>query len=220
VLPNGTPTRSIVKQVVGDLTSTSYAVLSLLGVQPWSAYELTQQMTRSLSWYWPKAESLVYAECKKLAGRGLATSERQHQGRRPRTVYAITDTGRAALRRWLDQPLNPRPRLEFEAMLQIAFADHGTREQLLVNLDAIIADAEQRREQAMAQMRNYALGGPFPARLPVAAMTGKFFLEYADLIARWSTWAREAVCQWDGLNPPAATVPDRALEPGTWPSGN
>ncbi len=200
-----------------ELTTTSYAVLSLLGVRPWSAYELTQQMGRSLRWYWPKAESLVYAECKKLARHGLTTTHREHQGRRPRTVYTITEAGRAALRGWLDQP-TAGPRLEFEAMLQVAFADHGTRDQLLNTLKAIRAEADRIRDAAHAQARDYAeTGGPFPQRLPVIALSGKFFLEFADLLARWATWAHHTVTEWDNLQPGSATVPDGAFEPGQWP---
>jgi len=199
-----------------ELSSTSYAVLALLGVRPWSAYELAQQMSRSLSWYWPKAESLVYAECKKLAGHELATSRQEPRGRRPRTVYTITDRGREALRGWLDQPAGG-PRLEWEAMLQVAFADHGSREQLLENLEAIRVDAEERRDRALAQVAGYVGdGGPFPDRLPVIALVGKFFLEYSDLLARWSAWAEENVGRWHGLRPGDAAVPAAAFEPGAW----
>jgi len=203
--------------VASELSSTSYAVLSLLGVREWSAYELTQQMTRSLSWYWPKAESLVYAECKKLAEHGLAQAHREHHGRRPRTVYRITGTGRAALRDWLDRDLPPRPRLEFEALLQVAFADHGIREQLLENLKAIRADAEDRRDRALAQAADYAdTGGPYPERLPVIALTAKFFIEYTDLLARWAAWAETVAQDWSDVRPTGATVPTEAFQPGCW----
>ena len=202
-----------------NLTPTSYAVLSLLGVRAWSAYELTQQMGRSLNWFWPKAESLVYEECKKLARRGLTTTHREHQGRRSRTVYTITDQGRAALRAWLDQP-TAGPRLEFEAMLQVAFADHGSREQLLKNLQAIRAEADQRRNLALVRARDYVeTGGPFPERLPVIALTGKFFVEFADLLARWAAWGEQAVTAWDDVHPAGAMVPDGAFELGQWFDG-
>ncbi len=199
-----------------DLTSTSYAVLSLLGVRSWSAYELAQQMSRSVAWYWPKAQSLVYAECKKLARDGLATTHREHQGRRPRTVYTITAAGRAALRDWLGEP-TAGPRLEFEAMLQVAFADHGSREQLVETLKVIRDEADARRDVARTQTRDYAeTGGPFPDRLPVIALTGKFLLEYAELVARWAAWAEHAVAEWEDVGPGAA-VPDGAFDPGRWP---
>lgn len=203
-----------------DLTTTSYAVLSLLGVRPWSAYDLAQQMRRSLSWYWPKAESLVYAECKKLARLDLATGRRESHGRRPRTVYAITAEGRRALRGWLDRP-TAGPRLEYESMLQVAFADHGTREQLVANLAAVRAEAQLRRAEALAQVAGYVeTGGPYPQRLPVIALTSKFFLEYAELLDRWSDWAQHAVAEWDDVHPPGARVPDGSFEPGAWPAAS
>lgn len=198
-----------------DLTPTSYAVLSLLGVRSWSAYELAQQMSRSLSWFWPKAESLVYVECKKLADHDLATSRQEPQGRRPRTVYTITDRGRDALGSWLDQPA-AGPRLEWEAMLQVAFADHGSREQLLKNLEAIRTEAEEHRDRALAQVAGYVGGGPFPDRLAVIALVGKFFLEYSDLLARWAAWAEQNVADWDALPPGSAALPEGAFEPGRW----
>lgn len=199
-----------------DRTSTSYAVLCLLGVRSWSAYELAQQMSRSVAWFWPKAQSLVYAECKKLARGGLATTHREHQGRRPRTVYTITTAGRTALQDWLDQPTGG-PRLEFEAMIQVAFADHGNRDQLVRTLRAVRTEADAHREVARAQARDYAeTGGPFPDRLPVIALTGKFLLEHAELVARWAAWAEQTVDEWDDLEPGAA-VPEEAFEPGRWP---
>jgi DNA-binding PadR family transcriptional regulator len=202
---------------VEELTPTSYAILSLLGVRSWSAYELTQQMSRSVGTFWPKAESLVYAECKRLAARGLASVDREMHGRRPRTVYTITKDGRSALRCWLDQPA-AGPRLEWEAMIQVAFADHGTREQLLENLKAIRAAAERRRDEAREQVGGYvATGGPFPHRLPIIAVTGKFFLEFAELVARWAEWAERAVKDWKDVHPDGATVPEGAFETGSWP---
>lgn len=199
-----------------ELSPTSCAVLSLLAVQPWSAYELAQQMGRSLRSYWPKAESHVYAECKRLADRGLATVRREQHGRRPRAVYTITDDGRAALRDWLDRPA-AGPRLEWEAMIQVSFADHGTREQLLATLAAIRRDAEDRLDTARAQVEGYVrTGGPFPQRLPVIAVTGKFFLEHAELLARWARWAEQAVEEWTDVRPVGATVPDGAFEAGAW----
>ena len=86
------------------LTTTSYAVLGLLSIKPWSSYELTRQMDRSLGRVWPRAVSKLYEEPKKLASHGLARSAIQQNGRRRRTVYTITAKGRRALAEWLGQP--------------------------------------------------------------------------------------------------------------------
>src|SRR3954463_15746262 len=94
-------------------STTAQAVLGLLALQPWTTYELAKQVQRSLGWFWPRAERKLYDEPKRLVAAGLATSEKEMIGARPRTVYSITDAGRTALREWLDEPAVP-PTLEFE----------------------------------------------------------------------------------------------------------
>ena len=59
------------------LTTTSYAVLGLLAIKPWSSYELTQQMDRSLGRVWPRAVSKLYEEPKKLVDHGHARASTQ-----------------------------------------------------------------------------------------------------------------------------------------------
>ncbi|MGB8791121.1 MAG: hypothetical protein WCD33_06285, partial [Mycobacterium sp.] len=54
-----------------QLTPTSFAILGLLAIQPLTTYELAQQMDRTVSWFWPRAASMVYEEPKKLAAAGL-----------------------------------------------------------------------------------------------------------------------------------------------------
>lgn len=201
----------------GTLNTTSYAVLALLGVRSWTTYELAQQMERSLSWFWPRATSVIYEEPKKLVAHGLARAGHAYTGRRRSTVYSITEAGRATLRDWLDRPA-AGPSLEFEALVKVAFADHGNRDQLLATLAAIRADAQRRRDEARARIDEYrATEGPFPQRLPVIAITGKLLAEHCELLATWAAWAEDEVRRWPGVTPcDGATVPAAAFTPG-WP---
>ena len=64
------------------LSTTSYAILGMLAMRPWTAYELTQQLRRSLRYCWPKAESVLYDEPKRLVRLGLATAHHEPAGRR------------------------------------------------------------------------------------------------------------------------------------------
>ena len=73
-----------------SMTSTTYAVLGLLCVQPWSAYELAQQMARSLRFMWPRAESGIYREPQSLIGFGYASAGEVPGLRRTKLVYAAT----------------------------------------------------------------------------------------------------------------------------------
>ncbi len=113
-----------------QLTTTSYAVLSLLSLQPWTTYELAQQMKRSLHWFWPRAESKLYEEPKKLVSHRLARSERRYVGKRASTVYTITPAGRRALAAWVRASGEPGPTLEFEALLRVLSAQCVTVEDL------------------------------------------------------------------------------------------
>lgn len=190
------------------LSSTSYAILGLLAVRSWSAYELAKQMDRTFRWYWPRAESVLYEETKNLVAHGLATAAKHTAGRRSRTVYTITERGRQALAGWLGQP-GAGPVLNFEALIQVAFADQGTKEQLLATLRSVRRGAEALRREALARCREYdETGGPSPERLHVIALVARFLLDYTDLTASWAAWAEEQVDQWDDV-----TSVDRAAVP-------
>ena len=117
------------------LTTTSYAILGLLALKPWTTYELTQQMDRSLGRYWPRAQSKLYEEPKKLVVHGLARATDDPVGQRSRTVYTITAKGRRALAGWLEDP-GAGPVIEFEQLVKVFFSDQGTRAGTLATLDA------------------------------------------------------------------------------------
>jgi len=201
--------------VVRKLTSTSYAILGLLGLRPWSAYDLTKQVRRSLHFCWPRAETRLYQEPKNLLEHGLVKATTTANGRRSRTEYAITAKGRKALRAWLGEPSAP-PRLESEALLRLFFAEHGTKEELLATLAQLEAQALADREQAVAQAAEYLAGtAPFPERLHILGLVGRFTLDHTALLIEWARWARTEVEQWHDVTAGAAPVsPDvvRAFE--------
>jgi PadR family transcriptional regulator, regulatory protein AphA len=181
---------------LSPLTTTSYAVLGLLAIKPWSSYELTQQMDRSLGRVWPRAVSKLYEEPKKLAAHGLARSATEQNGRRTRTVYAITPDGRAALADWLTEP-GEGPVLEFEQLLKVFLADHGTTTDALATLAAAQDWARARCQESLAIGKQYAHGGgPFPERAAVLALTSRFLTDFYLLVADWANWAAGIVAAW------------------------
>ena len=118
-----------------SLTTTSYAILGLLAIKPWTTHELVQQVDRSLRRFWPRAQSKLYEEPKKLVAHGYATAVEDPVGRRRRTRYSITAKGRRALAAWLHQP-GDGPALEFEQLVKIHFADSGTKADVVANVRA------------------------------------------------------------------------------------
>jgi PadR family transcriptional regulator AphA len=187
------------------LTTTSFAILGLLSVQPWSTYELTRQMDRSLGRIWPRAQSKLYEEPKKLVGLGLAEASTEPVGRRPRTVYAITPAGRTALAGWLGEP-GTGPTVEFEQLLKIFFADQGSRADALATLAAVHDWARERNADNVVAARDYAAGaGPFQHRAAQNLLVGAFLVEFYRMVAEWADWAGEQVQRWP--DDPAAAAP-------------
>jgi DNA-binding PadR family transcriptional regulator len=180
----------------GGPTTTSYAVLGLLAIKPWSSYELTRQMDRSLGHIWPRAQSKLYEEPKKLVVHGLAKASEEQVGRRTRTVYAITPKGRRALSTWLREP-GEGPVLECEQLLKVFFSENGTKADLLRTLEATSAWAEERLVRSLAVGRPYLDGeGPFPERGAQLDLTARFVNDFYLLVLQWATWAAGVVATW------------------------
>ena len=178
------------------MTTSSFAVLALLDLKPWTGYELTHQAQRSLRYAWPKSARLLYLEPKKLVELGLATSHQERRGGRTRNVYSITAKGREALGEWTSTRTQP-PRLEIEALLRLLFADHGSREDLLEVLDELESDVGEHHQAIVELMASYLDGGhPFPQRTHLSVLFATFQIEMLKTIERWIEFAREEIDEW------------------------
>jgi PadR family transcriptional regulator AphA len=178
------------------LTTTSYAILGLLAVKPWTTHELVRQVDRSLRRIWPRAQSKLYEEPKKLVAHGLARATDDSVGRRRRTRYTITAKGRRALAAWLQRP-GDGPLLEFEQLVKISFADSGSRADVLTNLAATRLWVLEQNVENLATGRAYLEGsGPFPERAALNLLAGRFLTDFYVMMARWVRWATDVVEGW------------------------
>jgi DNA-binding PadR family transcriptional regulator len=184
-----------------SLTTTSYAVLSLLAIRDHATYDLTKQMRLSLHYLWPRAESNVYAEPKRLVAAGLAEAREEWTGGRRRTIYTITQTGRTALAGWLSSP-SSQQRYESEALLKVFFAENGTRDDLLATIRSIRVDARAAREHFQRAADPYERReGQHPWRFALSALAARLVAEQAATAERWATWAEDVVSHWDTPSP-------------------
>jgi PadR family transcriptional regulator, regulatory protein AphA len=167
-----------------------------LSLQPWTTYELAQQMGRALGQFWPRAESKLYEEPKKLVAHGLARASAGTIGRRPRTVYAITAKGRKELSAWMSMP-GEGPVLEFEQLIRVFFAEFGSRADLLATIASVRRWTDEQVALAADIAHDYLDGeGRFPERLPWLILTGRLLEEFIHAIGRWAEWAAETVDGW------------------------
>ena len=178
------------------LTTTSYAILGLLAVKPWTTYELAQQMDRALGRFWPRSESKLYEEPKKLVALGFARASSELVGKRPRTVYSITAKGRRALAAWVPSE-GAGPVLEFEQLIKVFFAEHGTKADLLDTIASVRAWSDERLSSSVGVPEGYLEGkGPFPERLPWIILVGQFLLDFLVTVETWADWATGIVESW------------------------
>ncbi len=190
---------------------SSYAVLALLDLRPWTGYKLTLQAQRSLRYAWPKSERLLYSEPKKLVELGFATVHQEDIGNRTRNVYAITEEGRRALNEWPSNRTQP-PRLEIEALLRVLFADHGSREDVLRALDELESDIGESHQAIVELMDSYLDGRhPFPQRTHFSVLFATFQIEMFKTIERWIEFARDEIDVWPatqdlGMTPRTETL--------------
>lgn len=178
------------------MTTSSYAVLALLDLHPWTGYQLTQQAKRSLRYAWPKSERLLYSEPKKLVELGCASVSTDTSGGRPRTTYAITARGREVLDAWAGTRTQP-PRLEVEALLRLLFADLGSGDDVLRALDELEHDIGDDHLAIVELMGSYLSGGhPFPGRTHLSVLFASFQVELFKAMERWIEFAREEIVAW------------------------
>ncbi len=178
------------------LTTSSYAVLALLDLKPWTGYELTHQAQRSLRYAWPKSARLLYSEPKKLVELGYATTHQEERNNRVRNVYTITEEGRQTLKLWTTTRTQP-PRLEIEALLRLLFADQGSREDVLGALTEFEEDIGEHHQAIVELMASYLDGGhPFPERTHLSVLFATFQIEIFKTIERWIDFARDEIEEW------------------------
>jgi PadR family transcriptional regulator, regulatory protein AphA len=160
-------------------------VLGLLADGEQSGYDLKRRVARSVGYFWAPARSQIYAVLPRLVGQGLVRGREVRQSGRPdKQLYRITKAGRAALRAWLDLPVEAEPGHNV-LLLKLFFGDHGDREVMLEHVRARRREAEQLKEELLE----------IEARTPrtsddlFPSLTRHYGLEYADALIRWADWA-------------------------------
>jgi len=194
----------------GKLTTTSYAVLAQVAVHPWSTYELVQQRVRYFRYVWPRAESAIYREVKRLSAMSLLDGKKEHVGKRARTVYSITDEGREALREWLATPVSPFA-MDFEAMIRVFVAPLGTKEQIVSTLHQVRDDAREMLRFGGEVKQEFLEGiAVTQDQVYIRALAVDFFISLLNTVEAWTERTLAEIETWNDLRPEGKN--ERALE--------
>jgi PadR family transcriptional regulator AphA len=189
---------------IAALGTTSFAILGQLAWGEATTYELVKAMSRNLRFIWPRAESRIYDEAKRLVAAGLATASEGHTGRRRRSTYAITPAGVDALREWLaTAPGNIS--LESEALLRVILGGRGTPADLLAAIEAVRDHAEAMLAVGTPLGHEY-LDGQHPQQHEVhlRALTFDYLYGWAQFNRAWAQRAAGEVALWTDVSPDEA----------------
>jgi DNA-binding PadR family transcriptional regulator len=177
-------------------TTTSFALLGLLGIKPWTAYEIVAQIKRGVHFFWPRSDAHLYAELKRIVERGHATAAVEEGRRGQRTRYTITPEGRAALTQWLgSEPAAPV--VEVEGLLRMFLGDQGTADDLRESLEATARHSREFHAKGMVLIDELLdTGGPFPHRLHLVEPMVTFLDDFYRLLVQWCGQTISEIDEW------------------------
>jgi DNA-binding PadR family transcriptional regulator len=162
--------------------TVKHALLGLLTQRPMHGYELKSVFEETVGTLWELNIGQIYNTLRLLERDGQVEMQGQEQEGRgpPRKVYAITETGRQELARWMEEPVR-RPR-RFKDAFYIKLVFHKLLG--LGDVEALIWNQRQAYLQVLRQLNDLlaevdAEADPFTTLLLEG---GAFHLE-ADL--RW-----------------------------------
>jgi PadR family transcriptional regulator AphA len=128
------------------IASFRHLILGLLQQQPMSGYDI-KRLLKSLSWLIgnPSSGSL-YPALRGLLNDGLVTVElAQHETRRPRKIYSVTEAGRRAFDEWIDEPVRSGAPLRI-FLIRLMLADGHSP-------TSLVSCLERRHAQVASQRR-------------------------------------------------------------------
>ncbi|MFI6921845.1 PadR family transcriptional regulator [Nonomuraea spiralis] len=159
--------------------STGHVLLGFLVERPKHGYELKKEHDHRLAGAKPLAYGQVYATLQRLERDGFAeVAETQQEGGPERTLYAITDDGRAELERWLNTVEPSAPYVASALFARVAVAGKAADGYLV-----------RQREAHLARMRE--LTAEKASGAPAQVLAADYALQHLDADLRWIETALE-----------------------------
>lgn len=121
-------------------------VLGMLARAPGSGYDLVGRIRSSVGYFWTPARSHVYSLLPRLVSFGFATRREVRGENAPdRSIYELTDDGRAALAEWLASPELAEGPSRNPFLVKVFFGD-------VLGPEALAAHVRQRRDRIATEL--------------------------------------------------------------------
>lgn len=180
------------------LTTTEAALLGLLRKGPMSGYDLRKDVERSVGYFWAPAKTQIYATLPRLVESGHATQQKVVQSARPdKTIYELTESGREALREWIEEAPLEAGHGRNLILLKLYFGEEASQEALLRQV------IERREEAARLRSELEELDASGTGGSPFEAITRRWGLLYAEALVRWTQEAERELGRLPARSRPA-----------------
>ncbi len=146
------------------LSLSDWAVLGVVAERPTHGWPVVRELAAdgAIGRIWTVSRPLVYRSIATLLAEGLIEECGEAAGVRgpQRTIVRGTRRGRAALRRWLDEPVDHVREVRSELLVKLALLDRAGRPS-----DALIARQLERLDPVFAAVTRRPAAGGFDAVL-------------------------------------------------------
>ncbi|KOU35095.1 MULTISPECIES: PadR family transcriptional regulator [unclassified Streptomyces] len=128
-----------------------HAILVSLLEKPGSGYELARRFDRSIGYFWAATHQQIYRILKRMENDGWIDAREVAQQSRPdKKEYSVAAPGRAALSRWLHEPIEPESvRHELAVKIRGAAFDDPA---------ALLAEVARHRQAHADRLAHYLAG--------------------------------------------------------------
>lgn len=121
-----------------------HAILVSLRERPAAGLELARRFERSIGFFWSATHQQIYRVLARMESDGwVASRPVPQEGRPDKKEYAVTDTGRDALDRWLAAPM-PLEKFRSDLAVRMRGASYGDRRAVLATVRDQLADHRTR----------------------------------------------------------------------------
>jgi DNA-binding PadR family transcriptional regulator len=166
-----------------------HAILVSLSERAASGSELTRRFDASIGYFWTATHQQIYRVLGRMEADAWVSAEVVVQADRPaKKVYAVTEAGRAELRRWIAEPTAESP-VRSDLGVKLRAASYGDRE-------ALLDDVRRQRDEHMKRHSLYefmaARDFPEPDSLDGADLDAYLVLRGGLLLEEfWIRWLTE-----------------------------
>ncbi|MBW4520738.1 MAG: PadR family transcriptional regulator [Scytolyngbya sp. HA4215-MV1] len=169
----------------------TYAILALLVDFPQSGYDLTKSFAGSIGFFWKATHQQIYRELARLEDKQWIHAEAIAQDGRPdKKLYRLSETGRAALMKWIVEPCEMAP-VKDELLIKVFVGE-------LVSCTKLLQELERHRQLHQKKLATYLdleqRFFPQPELLPLARkyryVTLRQGIRYEQ---EWLAWCDETI---------------------------